>query len=126
MPTSTGQLIAELDLYSPNVVWQVPLTFGEFRDGSHRMVITVLPQRNGAASASFLDVDAFLADHGHKRDEIHSWVLHTGGPLYMLAVGVSNPLVWLVVTQLGESGAEFPDCLGDPADHILGEFGIDW
>jgi len=26
------------------------------------------------------DVDAFLADHGHKRSEIGSWVLHTGGP----------------------------------------------
>jgi alkylresorcinol/alkylpyrone synthase len=26
------------------------------------------------------DVDAFLADHGHARSEIGSWVLHTGGP----------------------------------------------
>lgn len=26
------------------------------------------------------DVDAFLADHGHKRGDIGSWVLHTGGP----------------------------------------------
>ena len=26
------------------------------------------------------DVDAFLADHGHKRSDIGSWVLHTGGP----------------------------------------------
>jgi len=26
------------------------------------------------------DVDAFLADHGHKRSDLKSWVLHTGGP----------------------------------------------
>jgi len=26
------------------------------------------------------DVDAFLADHGLKRSDLHSWVLHTGGP----------------------------------------------
>jgi alkylresorcinol/alkylpyrone synthase len=26
------------------------------------------------------DVDAFLADHGHRRGDIGSWVLHTGGP----------------------------------------------
>jgi alkylresorcinol/alkylpyrone synthase len=26
------------------------------------------------------DVDSFLADHGHKRSDIGSWVLHTGGP----------------------------------------------
>lgn len=26
------------------------------------------------------DVDAFLAEHGHKRSDLHSWVLHTGGP----------------------------------------------
>ena len=26
------------------------------------------------------DVDAFLAEHGHKRSDIGSWVLHTGGP----------------------------------------------
>src|ERR1700691_626619 len=26
------------------------------------------------------DVDAFLADNGHKRSDLHSWVLHTGGP----------------------------------------------
>lgn len=26
------------------------------------------------------DVDAFLADHGHQRGDIQSWVLHTGGP----------------------------------------------
>ena len=26
------------------------------------------------------DVDEYLADHGHKRSDIQSWVLHTGGP----------------------------------------------
>jgi alkylresorcinol/alkylpyrone synthase len=26
------------------------------------------------------DVDAFLGDHGYQRSDLHSWVLHTGGP----------------------------------------------
>jgi alkylresorcinol/alkylpyrone synthase len=26
------------------------------------------------------DVDAFLADHGYRRSDLNSWVLHTGGP----------------------------------------------
>jgi len=26
------------------------------------------------------DVDAFLADHGYKRGDVQSWILHTGGP----------------------------------------------
>lgn len=26
------------------------------------------------------DVDAFLADHGYERNDVKSWVLHTGGP----------------------------------------------
>jgi alkylresorcinol/alkylpyrone synthase len=26
------------------------------------------------------DVDAFLADHGYRRGDLNSWVLHTGGP----------------------------------------------
>lgn len=26
------------------------------------------------------DVDAFLADHGYKKSDVKSWVLHTGGP----------------------------------------------
>ncbi len=56
-----GQLVAEVDLFSPNLLWQAPLTFGEFRDGQHRMVITVLAQRNGASTGNFLEVDAFLA-----------------------------------------------------------------
>jgi alkylresorcinol/alkylpyrone synthase len=26
------------------------------------------------------DVDEFLADHGYRRGDLNSWVLHTGGP----------------------------------------------
>jgi alkylresorcinol/alkylpyrone synthase len=26
------------------------------------------------------DVDGFLAENGHKRSDIHSWIMHTGGP----------------------------------------------
>src|ERR1700692_3163603 len=32
-------------------------------------------------------VDAFLADHRHKRSDIGSWVLHTGGPKGLEAMG---------------------------------------
>jgi alkylresorcinol/alkylpyrone synthase len=32
------------------------------------------------------DVDAFLADHGHTRKDIGSWVLHTGGPKVLEAI----------------------------------------
>jgi alkylresorcinol/alkylpyrone synthase len=38
------------------------------------------------------DVDAFLADQGHKRDEIHSWVLHTGGPKVLEATAAALDL----------------------------------
>jgi len=35
------------------------------------------------------DVDAFLADHGHKRSDIGSWVLHTGGPKVLEATAAA-------------------------------------
>lgn len=38
------------------------------------------------------DVDAFLADHGHKRSDIGSWVLHTGGPKVLEATADSLEL----------------------------------
>jgi alkylresorcinol/alkylpyrone synthase len=38
------------------------------------------------------DVDAFLADQGHKRDEIQSWVLHTGGPKVLEATAAALDL----------------------------------
>src|ERR1700745_3125951 len=40
------------------------------------------------------DVDAFLADHGYRRSDLQSWVLHTGGPKGLeacaTALGVHN------------------------------------
>jgi alkylresorcinol/alkylpyrone synthase len=40
------------------------------------------------------DVDAFLADHGHKRSDLESFVLHTGGPKILeasaAALGLNN------------------------------------
>jgi len=43
------------------------------------------------------DVDAFLADHGHTRDDVKSWVLHTGGPKVLeataAALGLTNGLL---------------------------------
>lgn len=38
------------------------------------------------------DVDAFLADHGHKRTDIASWVLHTGGPKVLEATAAALDL----------------------------------
>ena len=38
------------------------------------------------------DVDAFLADHGHTRGEIGSWVLHTGGPKVLEATAAALQL----------------------------------
>lgn len=35
------------------------------------------------------DMDAFLADHGHKRGDIGSWVLHTGGPKVLEATAAA-------------------------------------
>lgn len=38
------------------------------------------------------DMDAFLADHGHKRSDIGSWVLHTGGPKVLEATAAALDL----------------------------------
>src|SRR5579864_1273432 len=38
------------------------------------------------------DVDAFLADHGYKRSDIGSWVLHTGGPKVLEATAAALDL----------------------------------
>jgi alkylresorcinol/alkylpyrone synthase len=35
------------------------------------------------------DMDSFLADNGHKREEIKSWVLHTGGPKVLEATAAA-------------------------------------
>jgi alkylresorcinol/alkylpyrone synthase len=35
------------------------------------------------------DVDTFLADHGHSRSDIGSWVLHTGGPKVLEATAAA-------------------------------------
>jgi alkylresorcinol/alkylpyrone synthase len=35
------------------------------------------------------DVDAFLAENGHKRSDIQSWVMHTGGPKVLEATATA-------------------------------------
>jgi alkylresorcinol/alkylpyrone synthase len=35
------------------------------------------------------DVDAFLAENGHKRSDIKSWVMHTGGPKVLEATATA-------------------------------------
>jgi len=50
------------------------------------------------------DVDAFLAAHGHKRADLKSWVLHTGGPKVLEASAAALDL------KNGELDASW-DCL---------------
>jgi len=50
------------------------------------------------------DVDSFLGDHGHKRGDIGSWVLHTGGPKVLEATAAALDL------HNGELDASW-DCL---------------
>jgi alkylresorcinol/alkylpyrone synthase len=38
------------------------------------------------------DVDSFLSDHGQKRSDIGSWVLHTGGPKVLEATAAALEL----------------------------------
>jgi len=38
------------------------------------------------------DVDKFLADHGHQRSDVKSWVLHTGGPKVLEATAAALEL----------------------------------
>jgi len=38
------------------------------------------------------DVDQFLADHGHRRSDLRSWVLHTGGPKILEATAAALDL----------------------------------
>ena len=38
------------------------------------------------------DVDAFLGDHGYKRSDVRSWVLHTGGPKVLEATAAALDL----------------------------------
>jgi len=51
-----------IDLYSATPLWNVPLTFGDFPPGRHRLVITVLGQHAAASTGSFVDVDQFVAE----------------------------------------------------------------
>ena len=38
------------------------------------------------------DVDAFLGEHGYRRSDIGSWVLHTGGPKVLEATAAALEL----------------------------------
>src|SRR5271168_4168049 len=50
------------------------------------------------------DMDAFLGEHGHKRSDIGSWVLHTGGPKVLEATADALDL------HIGQLDASW-DCL---------------
>jgi hypothetical protein len=56
-----GIVQGDVDLYNPTVLWDVPLTFGNFTAGSHRVTVIALGQRSSAATGTFVDLDAFAA-----------------------------------------------------------------
>jgi hypothetical protein len=57
-----GVHLTDLDLFSPNEVWQVPYTFGPFGSGTHIFTVSVLPQRPPGSSGDNVDIDAFTAE----------------------------------------------------------------
>lgn len=60
--TVDGAPQGEIDLYNPTPVWDVPLTFGDFEPGPHRLTLMVTGNRSPASTDAFVDVDAFAAD----------------------------------------------------------------
>ena len=58
--TIDGSPRATIDLYDPQVVWQVRTLFGGLKPGPHRAEIQVLGRHNFASSGDFIDVDALV------------------------------------------------------------------
>lgn len=53
-----GLLQGEIDLYSPTAEQQVPLTFGPFTSGRHRLTITATGRRATVSSAAAVEMDS--------------------------------------------------------------------
>ncbi|MEA2638765.1 MAG: hypothetical protein QOF51_159, partial [Chloroflexota bacterium] len=59
--TVDGAVQADIDLYDPTELADIPYTFGEFSSGTHRFVMTILSQVNGASTGTLVDVDTISA-----------------------------------------------------------------
>jgi alkylresorcinol/alkylpyrone synthase len=77
------------------------------------------------------DMDEFLADHGLSRDDITSWIIHTGGPKVLQAVEAALELKpealeasWTSLAQVGNlSSASVLVVLEEHLKHRRGEAG---
>jgi hypothetical protein len=49
-----------IDLYSPDIVWQVRSVFGGLKAGPHQVEIQVLGRHDPASSGAFIDIDALV------------------------------------------------------------------
>ncbi|MBM2812256.1 MAG: exported protein of unknown function [Chloroflexi bacterium] len=56
-----GALQGEIDLYNGQLLWDWPLTFGDFSPGTHRLTVTATGRRNDSSAGVFVDVDSFAA-----------------------------------------------------------------
>jgi len=55
-----GRLCGELDLYSPETVWQDRAVFSANGDGKHTFEVRILGRKNPQSSGTFVDVDALI------------------------------------------------------------------
>ena len=58
--TIDGSPRGTLDLYAPQIVWQVRAVFGGLEAGPHQVEIQVLGRHDSASSGDFVDVDALV------------------------------------------------------------------
>ena len=59
--TIDGRLRREVDLYGPQIVWQVREVFGGLSAGRHEVEVQVLGRHNADSAGNFVDVDAFAS-----------------------------------------------------------------
>jgi hypothetical protein len=58
--TIDGSPRGAIDLYSPDIVWQVRTVFGGLPAEPHRIEIQVLGRHDSASSGAFIDIDALV------------------------------------------------------------------
>jgi len=58
--TIDGSARGTVDLYAPQIVWQVRTVFGGLQMGPHQAEIRVLGRHDSASSGDFVDIDALV------------------------------------------------------------------
>jgi alkylresorcinol/alkylpyrone synthase len=76
------EILATRSVFYPNT--QDVMGWNISEDGFHIVLSPDVP--NVIRENLGADVDSFLEDHGVRRDEIASWIIHTGGPRVLEAV----------------------------------------